>query len=339
VTPAFFMRDMLEPLGILSGPAARAAIAAGIALPLAGGPSAFTLLRKQGVIHPVTRVPADWAVHTLTSILPPWAGLGDGPAVMGILNVTPDSFSDGGDTLAPTQAIEAGRRMIADGAAILDIGGESTRPGAAPTPPDEEQRRILPVIAALTGCGALISVDTRNAATMQAALDAGANIINDVSAFAHDPAAAQLAANRCCPVVLMHMRGTPATMRTQAAYDDVTSDVVLELAARIAAAEAAGVRRSNIAVDPGIGFAKTGEHNVELLQRLPALLGLSCRIVIGASRKNFIGILGGAPDPKQRIAGSLAAGLFAMSHGATILRVHDVPATIQAVRVWRELAG
>ena len=268
-----------------------------------------------------------------------WAGLPHGPVIMGILNVTPDSFSDGGDVLSVAQAIEAGQQMIAEGAGILDIGGESTRPGAAPVPPEEERRRVLPVIAALAGRGVPLSVDTRNAGTMAAALDAGADIVNDVSALSHDPAAPLLVACRGCPVVLMHMRGTPDTMMAHAAYGDVVAEVMTELAARVGAAEAAGVVRSNIAIDPGIGFAKTAEHNIILLQRLPVLLGLGCRIVVGVSRKRFIGQLSGAGDAKQRMAGSIAAGLYALSQGATILRVHDVAATVQAVRTWQRLAG
>lgn len=268
-----------------------------------------------------------------------WAGLLPGPVIMGILNVTPDSFSDGGEATTTPQAVEAGRRMVAEGAGILDIGGESTRPGATPVTPDEERRRVLPVIAALADCGVPLSVDTRNASTMAAALDAGASIVNDVSALSHDPAAAALAARRGCPVVLMHMRGTPATMMAHAAYGDVAAEVRAELAARIGAAEAAGIVRSRIAIDPGIGFAKTAEHNIILLQRLPMLLGLGCRVVVGVSRKRLIGQLGGAAEAKQRMAGSIAAGLYALSQGASILRVHDVAATVQAVRVWQRLAG
>ena len=268
-----------------------------------------------------------------------WAGLPSGPAVMGILNITPDSFSDGGDAMETARAIEAGQRMIAEGAGILDIGGESTRPGATSVSPEEERRRVLPVVAALAGRGVPLSVDTRNACTMAAALDAGAAIVNDVTALAHDPAAASLVARRGCPVVLMHMRGTPATMMAHATYGDVVAEVMAELAARIDAAEAAGVARSSIAIDPGIGFAKTGEHNIMLLQRLPILLGLGCRIVVGASRKRLIGQLSGVEDVKQRMAGSIAAGLYALSRGATILRVHDVAATVQAVRTWQGLAG
>ncbi len=268
-----------------------------------------------------------------------WAGLPPGPVVMGILNVTPDSFSDGGETMVADRAIEAGQRMIAEGVGILDIGGESTRPGAASVPPEEEQRRVLPVVAALAGHSVPLSVDTRNAGTMAAALDAGATIINDVSALSHDPAAAALVARRGCPVILMHMRGTPATMMAHAMYGDVAAEVLAELAARIGAAEVAGVARSSIAVDPGIGFAKTDEQNIMVLQRLPILLGLGCRIVVGASRKRFIGQLSGVEDAKHRMAGSIAAGLYALSQGATILRVHDVAATVQAVRTWQRLTG
>ncbi len=275
----------------------------------------------------------------MLSGLPRWAGLDAGPIVMGVLNVTPDSFSDGGNTVLAADATAAGRQMIADGAGILDIGGESTRPGAKPVAAKDEQRRILPVIASLAGRGVPLSVDTRNADTMMAALDAGATIVNDVSALSHDPASAPLIADRGCPTVLMHMRGTPATMQAQAIYDDVASEVFAELAARIATAQAAGVDRLQIAIDPGIGFAKTAEQNIILLQRLSILLGLGCRIVVGVSRKHFIGTMGGVVDPKQRGAGSIAAGLFAISQGASILRVHDVAATVQAVRVWQGLAG
>lgn len=258
---------------------------------------------------------------------------------MGILNVTPDSFSDGGLHLSTVQAIAAGRRMVDEGADILDIGGDSTRPGAAATPADEEQRRILPVVAALAGSGAKVSVDTRNAATMAAALDAGATIINDVSALHHDLAALGLVAARGCPVVLMHMRGTPETMGGLTKYSDVAAEVAAELAMRVAEAKAAGVRQGNIAIDPGIGFAKTGAQNVELLRGLQRLLALDCPILAGVSRKGFIGALSGVTNPAGRMAGSVAAGLFALSRGARILRVHDVAATVQAMRVWQALQG
>jgi dihydropteroate synthase len=229
--------------------------------------------------------------------------------------------------------------MVASGADILDIGGESTRPGSAPTPQPEEAARILPVIRALAAGGPPISVDTRNAATMAAALDAGASIVNDVSALRHDPATAPLLAARGCPVVLMHMRGEPATMTEHAHYRDVALEVTLELAERIAAAERAGIDRARIAIDPGIGFAKTGTQNHELLRRLPLLLNLGCPILVGLSRKRFLSrIIAGEPPPKQRGPGSLAGALFALARGAAILRVHDVHETVQAVRVWQGLS-
>ncbi len=279
--------------------------------------------------------------ETLTFLwtdLPP-----DRPAVMGILNTTPDSFSDGGRHFDPAAAIAAGRAMGAAGADILDVGGESTRPGADPVPPEEECRRILPVIAALAAAGHRVSVDTRNAATMAAALDAGAVIVNDVSALAHDPRALPLVAARGCAVVLMHMRGTPATMASLARYDDVVAEVREELAARLAACRAAGLRGEAIALDPGIGFAKTRAQNATLLRGLPALAALGYPLLVGLSRKSLIGALAGAggeaPAPGARLAGSLAGALFALSRGARILRVHDVAETVQAVRVWGALAG
>ncbi|MBN8889573.1 MAG: dihydropteroate synthase [Rhodospirillales bacterium 70-18] len=339
---------LVEPLGLLHGPAATQAIAEGLALPLAGGPSAFALVRlvdegaAPGRICPVAAVPAAFraALVRVSAAPPPWAGMpADRPLVMGILNVTPDSFSDGGAHADADRAIEAGLEMAAEGADLVDVGGESTRPRAAPTPPDEECARVVPVIRALAARGVAVSVDTRNAATMRAALAAGARVVNDVSALAHDPDAAGVVAEAACPVILMHMRGDPATMHTQARYDDVAVEVTRELAARIAAAEAAGIRRAAIAVDPGIGFAKAAAENLALLPRLSLLLNLGCPIVVGVSRKGFIGGLAGEPVARRRGPGSLAAGLHAALHGAAMLRVHDVAATAQAVRVWRGLLG
>ncbi len=258
---------------------------------------------------------------------------------MAVLNVTPDSFSDGGVHFDAGAAIAAGQQMAADGADILDIGGESTRPGSQAVSPAEEAARILPVIAGLRDAGVPLSVDTRNAATMAAALDAGATIINDVSALRHDPAAAGLIASRGCPVVLMHMRGTPATMNSLAHYTDVAAEVAAELADSLARAGQAGIAAAQVALDPGIGFAKTGAQNVALLRNLAPLHRLGRPLVVGVSRKRFIGTLGGVAAPGQRQAGSLAAALFALSRGAAMLRVHDVAATAEAVRVWSALAG
>lgn len=267
-----------------------------------------------------------------------WAGLRlDRPLVMGILNVTPDSFSDGGQHATPEAAIAAGAAMLAAGADILDIGGESTRPGAAAVSPPQEMARLLPVIAALAAQGALISADTRNAATMAAALDAGARIINDVSGLTHDPAALALAAARACPVVLMHTRGTPATMSTQAQYADITTEVLAELTALRDAALAAGLKPEAIALDPGLGFAKLGAQNLTLLQATKRFTALGHPLLIGLSRKKFIGEFSGEPAPARRGAGSIAAGLYAVAQGAHILRVHDVPETVQALRIWQRL--
>lgn len=332
---------LIEPLGLLHGPAAREAIDRRLALPLAGGPAAFSLVRlvsdPRGVV-PALAIPAEYgaALARLSAPRLPFAGLpGPAPWVMGIVNVTPDSFSDGGRHFTLEAAVQAGRAMRAAGADLIDIGGESTRPGAAPVTPEQEQARVLPVIAALAREGIAVSVDTRHAGTMQAALAAGARIVNDVTALAHDPAALGTVAAARAPVVLMHMRGTPETMLDDARYADVGAEVVLELERRVAAAEAAGIARAAIAVDPGIGFAKDHAQNVELLSRLAILHGLGCHILAGVSRKRFIGHLTGEAEAARRGPGSLAAALAALDRGATILRVHDVAETVQAVRVWR----
>lgn len=255
------------------------------------------------------------------------------PAIMGILNATPDSFSGSGGPATLDQA----QAMIEAGADILDIGGESTRPGATPVAPEEERRRVLPLIRALAGCGVPLSVDTRNASTMRAALDAGAAMINDVSALAHDPAAAALLADCGCRVVLMHMRGTPQTMQGLTEYGDVVEDVARELSARVAVALAAGIRRDAIILDPGFGFAKTAEQSVALLRGLDRLTRLGFPVLAGLSRKGFVGAMARAANPASRMPGSIAAALFALERGATILRVHDVAETVQAVRVWQTL--
>jgi dihydropteroate synthase len=267
-----------------------------------------------------------------------WAGLSlDRPRIMAVLNVTPDSFSDGGDFLDPGAAIAAGLAMAAAGADIVDVGGESTRPQSVPTQPAEEQRRILPVVRGLAAAGLLVSVDTRHASTMAAALDAGAAIVNDVNALGHDPEAARLIAARGCSVALMHTRGTPADMYAQARYDNIAADVARELGQRINAAESAGIFRDKIIIDPGIGFAKTAGQSLELLRRLPELGVLGRPILVGVSRKSFLGAVTGENNPRRRLPASLAAGLFALSQGASILRVHDVGETIQAIRAWQAL--
>jgi dihydropteroate synthase len=269
-----------------------------------------------------------------------WAGLKlAGPLVMGILNVTPDSFSDGGQWGSPDAAIAAGIAMLEAGADIIDIGGESTRPDAEAVPVDQEISRILPVIKALAARGAKISVDTRNAATMATALDAGAAIINDVSALQYDAASMKLAASRHCPVILMHMRGSPATMNAEARYLDVAGEVLAELSQRRDAALAAGIAAENIALDPGFGFAKLGAQNLELLRATARLASLGHPLVIGVSRKRFIGQFGAEQNPAKRFPGSIAAALYAISQGASILRVHDVAETVQGLKIWRELTA
>jgi dihydropteroate synthase len=257
---------------------------------------------------------------------------------MGVLNVTPDSFSDGGRFLDHDAAMRAGMAMFADGADIIDVGGESTRPRSTPTSPQIEQARILPVIRDLAASGVRVSVDTRYAATMEAALDAGACVVNDISGLTFDPRAASLVASRGCPVVLMHMRGEPANMHMHAHYADVAIDVGRELADRARKAEAAGVVREKVVLDPGIGFAKTSGQSMELLRRLPELVALGYPIAVGVSRKSFLASATGETDPCRRFPGSLAAGLFALSRGATMLRVHDVPETAQALKVWTALS-
>jgi dihydropteroate synthase len=332
------MRRYFRPLGLLSGSAARRAVAEGRALALADGPLAYSLVEvierspngitryiispQEGEVGPRGRVRG--ARRPLAEI-----------AVMGIVNVTPDSFSDGGAFLDQARAIAHGKALIEAGAQILDIGGESTRPGATPVEPDEEQRRIVPVIAGLAEAAntasVLISVDTRNAATMRAALAAGASIVNDITALTHDPDSLAVVADSRADVVLMHMQGEPGTMQVAPAYADVVLDVYDYLESRIEACVAAGIGRSRIVVDPGIGFGKTTAHNLALIDQLSLFHGLGVPILVGVSRKGFIGRLSKGEPPEQRMPGSLALGLAALNQGAQILRVHDVAETVQAV--------
>ena len=259
----------------------------------------------------------------------------DRPRLMGVLNVTPDSFSDGGDFAAEDEAIAHGRAMAAAGADIIDVGGESTRPGSQAPSELEEMRRVIPVIRALAGDDLLVSVDTRRATVMEAALAAGARIVNDMSALRHDPEARAVIARQGARVVLAHMQGTPETMQREPRYDDASLDVFDTLAAHVSAAEAAGISRDKIIVDPGIGFGKTARHNLEILRDLALFHGLGCPLLVGASRKSFIGRLSAGEAPKERLPGSLAAGLHALGEGAHILRVHDVVETRQALVMWR----
>jgi len=261
----------------------------------------------------------------------------DQPQVMGIINATPDSFSDGGQFADSGAAAEAGASMAADGAAIIDVGGESTRPGAKAVWEGDEIGRVAPVIRQLAASGTAVSVDTRKADVMTAALEAGARMINDVSALTYDDRGAGLIAAAGVPVVLMHHQGAPETMQDDPRYDDVLVEIFLWLEERIAAAEDAGIKRDKILIDPGFGFGKNVAHNLELMNGLAILHGLGCPIVLGASRKRTIGALSGEAPADQRLPGSLAFALKAVEQGAQIIRVHDVPETVQALRVWRGL--
>lgn len=262
-----------------------------------------------------------------------WLELGPRTRVMAILNITPDSFSDGGRLLTPEQVMARGDALVAEGADLLDIGGESTRPGSAPVSEAEELARVLPVIRALEPLGLPISIDTRNAAVARQAVEAGAVIINDVSGLRHDPAMAATAAALGAGLVLMHSRATPRDMQADPRYDDLTGEVTAELLAACRVAEAAGVAPERIVLDPGLGFAKTADHNLGLLQNLPELArALGKPLLVGASRKSFIGrVLELGVD--DRLEGSLAVAVAAALGGAQIVRAHDVRATVRAVRM------
>jgi dihydropteroate synthase len=254
------------------------------------------------------------------------------PKIMGIVNVTPDSFSDGGEFLDPERAISHGHELANEGADILDVGGESTRPGAAAVEVEEELRRVEPVVQALSSAGFPVSIDTSKVAVADAALDAGAAMVNDVTALRAEPDLAALCAARDCEVVLMHMLGDPRTMQENPSYDDVVDDVKAFLAERIEFATSAGIDEERIWIDPGIGFGKTVEHNLELHRRLGELRDLGRPIAFGSSRKSFIGKLTGAPVD-ERLGGSIASNVIAYANGARMLRVHDVAPMRQALTV------
>jgi dihydropteroate synthase len=262
----------------------------------------------------------------------------DQPQVMGILNATPDSFSDGGQFDGPGAAVEAGHAMAAAGAALIDVGGESTRPGAKPVWEGDEIARVVPVVRQLAASGTAVSIDTRKAAVMDAALAAGAKLVNDVSALTWDPRSPDVVATSGCPVVLMHHSGNPETMQDNPRYArPVLLEVYDWLAARIADCVAAGIARERILIDPGFGFGKTLQHNLQLMNGLALLHGLGCPILLGASRKRTIGALSNEAPADQRLPGSLALALTGVGQGVQLLRVHDVPETLQALRVWRGL--
>jgi dihydropteroate synthase len=265
--------------------------------------------------------------------------LGPHPVLMGVLNVTPDSFSDGGAFLDQERALARAATMLDEGAQIIDVGGESTRPGSDPVPPEEEARRIGPVIEKILAerPDAIVSIDTYNAGTAEVALEAGARIVNDVTALRGDPRMAGVVATARCPVVLMHMLGEPKTMQRDPRYDDVVREVRGFLAGRTEHAVAAGVEEEKIILDPGIGFGKTLEHNLALLNHLDSLVELGFPVLVGASRKSFIGRITGLKEAKDRVLGTVAANVIAYERGATFFRVHDVRANREALAAAGEI--
>lgn len=344
----------LRPLALLDGPDAHEAATSGRAGRLAGGPIAFTAVevieRHEGEIRRQVRSYIDIRASAEASISdrlavieaarPELPGLAlDVPAVMGVVNVTPDSFSDGGRFADTASAIMQGEALVAAGADMLDIGGESTRPGANATPDAEELQRVIPVIEGLVQHRVPISIDTRKTAVMRGAAEAGAVMVNDVTALRHDPEATATVCVLGLPVMLMHSAGDPKTMQDNPVYDDVALDVFDALAERVAVCADAGIARDGIVIDPGIGFGKTFAHNHEILRNLTLYHGLGLRLALGVSRKAFIGALSGEKVAGKRVAGSVAAALVGVAQGVHILRVHDVAETVQAVRthigVWR----
>jgi len=347
------MRTLIRPTGFVDSPFGHD----GKVARLAGGLNWFGLVelihveetkRVSTEILPVEGIEnrfdeamaADWG--RITAPRPPLA-MGertirlDQPQVMGIINATPDSFSDGGSYSDASVAAEAGVQMAVEGAAIIDVGGESTRPGAATVWENDEIERVLPIIKQLASGGNAVSIDSRKSAVMSAALGAGAKLVNDVSALLWDEHSAGVIAGSGAPVILMHHQGDPQTMQKDPRYDDVLVEVYQWLEMRIEAAEMAGIARDKILVDPGIGFGKTVAHNLELINGLALFHGLGCPIVLGASRKRMIGALSNEAPADQRLPGSLALALKAVDQGAQLIRVHDVRETVQALKLWRGL--
>ncbi|MFZ1107223.1 MAG: dihydropteroate synthase [Rhodomicrobium sp.] len=344
----------LEPIGLLYGEVAKEAVSLGAALPLAGSAIAFGAVRlwegePGNLKHAVVRTSTIQAIEEpgvkdlLDRISAPRASIAgvsmNRPRIMGIVNVTPDSFSDGGDTFDPGAAIERAKALSDSGADFIDIGGESTRPGAETVPAEEEASRILPVLRGLATLKTPISVDTRKPEAMRAAAEARADIVNDVSALTFSPGSLKTAAALSKPVVLMHARGDPKTMQDNPSYRDVVVEVYDFLASRIEAAVAAGLPREKLIADPGIGFGKTSAHNASLLQHIGILHGLGVPLLAGASRKRSLLAAAGATAGKNHPSASIAAALDAASQGVQILRVHDVEETRQALAVWIWLRG
>lgn len=340
----------LRPIGLLYGETASAAVADGLALPLAGGPIAFTAAeliegepgntRMRQFAAPALASSGETDLAALlariTAQRPPFAGIAlDRPVLMGIVNVTPDSFSDGGLYDTKEAAIVHAAELAAAGAGIVDIGGESTRPGSDAVDEEEELDRVVPVIEGLKGLPAVISVDTRKARVAREAARQGAKILNDVSALSHDAESMRAAAETGMSVVLMHAQGEPKTMQDDPRYDDVVLEVFDYLERRIGEGVKAGIARPRIAADPGLGFGKTLAHNLALLAHTSLFHGLGVPLLIGASRKRFIQGVSGGEAPQSREPGSQAAAIGAAAQGAQILRVHEVAGSRQALAVWR----
>ena len=328
-------------MGLLEGAGAKLAVKDGMAQPLAGGNIAFThceildlnVDRFNVGIFPLAEIKADLTL--MTSHRRPFASHNlSRPLIMGVVNVTPDSFSDGGDYAERGEAVSHVFKLIEAGADIIDIGGESTRPGSTGVGVEEECARILPVVKAAVDAGVTVSVDSFRAETLRAAIDAGASIVNDVTALTGDVEAMSTVAETDASVVLMHMRGSPKTMQNRPYYRLASFDVFHWLKSRVDACLEAGIARHRIAIDPGIGFGKTDLHNLELLDRVGVFHGLGCAVVIGVSRKSFIGRVANVETPKARLPGTLAATLTAVSRGVQIHRVHDVAAVRQAFAIW-----
>lgn len=340
----------LRPIAFLYGDAADAAVAAGQAGTLAGGPIAFAALELiEGTPGDAKRETIPFAelaaskdaglaalLERISAPRPPLAGLSlTTPRIMGVVNVTPDSFSDGGLYDETERAVTHAAELAVHGADIVDIGGESTRPGSDAVDVAAELDRVVPVLEGLRGGRALISVDTRKSEVMTAAVAAGAHLLNDVSALTFDPKSLEAAAASGLPIALMHAQGDPKTMQANPVYDDVLLEVYDYLEARIEACEAVGIPRARVLVDPGIGFGKTLEHNLTLLAGLSLFHALGVPILLGASRKRFIGALSDEPEPSRREPGSIAAALAGAAQGVQVLRAHDVAAARQALRVWQ----
>ena len=333
----------LRPLGLLFGQDAREMIAGGLAFSLGGSPNiAFVAaeeIMRDGKVITRRKFEADELrehalIQNVTRVRPDFAGLSlDQTRIMGIVNVTPDSFSDGGQFDVAENAIAHGRLMAEQGADILDVGGESTRPGSDEVSVEQERVRIMPVIAALAG-EHIVSVDTRKSVLMAEAAQVGAKIINDVSALGFDPLSASVVANAKLPIVLMHAQGNPRTMQLAPKYDDVALDVYDGLAAQIEKAVAAGISLSHICVDPGIGFGKSFRHNLDLLRQLTLFQGLGVAVLVGLSRKGIVGAVTGEKTAAKRVAGSIGGALQAAIQGAHLLRVHDVVETVQSLAMF-----